>query len=256
MEEPSGWVVVRLHRYLGYEEPDSQDDWVVGFEEDEEEGEYDDDEYDDDFQFHCECEIHFLSSWSRLTTIKRRICVHVLMGMVLHELLPFRAKQCSSEEEDFALPYLAELHKFHELCRGQWTLPMTAKQRNSFDTLNNRERLNAFEGNISPRDKFFWRWTFRDVIMSYLPAVGPACDCRKYEEETFARRALQVLCYLTDPRHRSGTPAIDDYDQYFIRDRPDVEVLRDRFSKCALDWFEECKKSLAWRTALEGEYVK
>lgn len=255
MEEPSGWVVVRLHRYLGYEEPDSQDDWVVGFEEDEEEGEYDDDEYDDDFQFHCECEIHFLSSWSRLTTVKRRICVHALMGVLLKELLPYRAKQCSSEETDFALPYLEELYRFHGLCREQWTLPMTQEQGNSFDKLNHEGQLNATRRNVPPRDRHFWHLAFR-LILTYLEAVGPACTYRKYVEEEFVRKALQALCYLTDPLQRSAPPAISHYDEYFMREQPDAEILRDRFSQCAQNWFEECKKALAWRTAMEGEYVK
>ncbi len=69
MEEPSGWVTVRLagtYTPDDYDDYGSQDDWDM----------YEDDEADT----HYECEVNFLPSWSRLTTIKRRICVHVLMG--------------------------------------------------------------------------------------------------------------------------------------------------------------------------------
>ena len=242
MEEPSGWVSLSDAYYdLDPDDYGSQDDWDMYEDEDED--------------AHYECEVEFLPSWSRLTTVKRRVCVHVLMGMFLKEVLPFRARQSSSDEDDFALPYLGQLHKFYELCRNRWTLPMTVDQQAVFNSLHNRDQVNDVNRNVPRPYRFFWHLALRSVILPYLRAVGPACSYRKYEEENLVKYAFQALGYLTDPQHCSQAPA-SDYDVYFVRERPEAEILRDRTSQCALDWFEKCKKTLAWRTVLKGEYVK
>lgn len=244
MEEPSNWVTISLVA--------NPDDYLADWMDEEDDSEDDLDWMDEDENARFECSVDFLLSWSRLTTVKRRICVHVLMGILLKELLPFRARQCSSEL-DAVLEYLGNLHTFYELGRSRCILPMEKNQRTLLDWLSYHSNAQTILGDASRSDRPFWK-SIQSTVAPYLRAVGPACHYRKYEEQNFVGYALEALVYLTDTSHRSKAP-VRLHEDYFIREMPDAEILLNRFSKCAMDWFNACKKALAWRTALVGEYV-